>query len=205
MYAAAVRSPRSQDGPVAGVVLAAGLSTRFGSDKRLFVIEGETLVRRAVRVALAGGLRPVLVVVGPFHEGVAASLLTMDCRLVVNPKPELGSRSSLRAGLQALPADVLGAVVLLVDMPRVDVAMVRAVAEALTGPHDLVRSRYGASFAPPTAIGRARVVDLCEGEGDDGGRSLFHGCAESTSVLDWPQERLADLDRPQDADGFKAP
>ena len=51
---------------VAGVVLAAGLSTRMGTNKMLLEVGGRTLVQRAVSTAIAAGLDPVLVVVG--HE-----------------------------------------------------------------------------------------------------------------------------------------
>ena len=51
-------------GQVAGIVLAAGASSRMGRNKMLLALDGETLVRRAVRVALAAGLAPGVVVVG---------------------------------------------------------------------------------------------------------------------------------------------
>ena len=49
---------------VAGVVLAAGLSTRMGRNKMLLQLGGRSLVRRAVEMALSARLDPVLVVVG---------------------------------------------------------------------------------------------------------------------------------------------
>ena len=51
---------------VAGVILAAGASSRMGTNKMLLELDGESLVRRAVRRALAAGLAPVVVVIG--HE-----------------------------------------------------------------------------------------------------------------------------------------
>ena len=50
--------------PIAAVVLAAGSSTRMGQNKLLLALEGETLVRRAVRAAAGAGLDPVIVVLG---------------------------------------------------------------------------------------------------------------------------------------------
>ena len=58
-------------GPVSGVVLAAGLSTRFettaDTPKQLYRIGGESLVRRTCRVALMSGLGEVVLVTG--HAG----------------------------------------------------------------------------------------------------------------------------------------
>ena len=48
---------------IAGVVLAAGASTRLGRPKQSIVIDGETLVERTVRVVKEAGLYPVIVVV----------------------------------------------------------------------------------------------------------------------------------------------
>ena len=61
--------PRLTEPPrVAGVILAAGASRRMGAgrNKMLLQLEGESLLRRAARRALAAGLSPVVVVLG--HE-----------------------------------------------------------------------------------------------------------------------------------------
>jgi molybdenum cofactor cytidylyltransferase len=57
------------EGTVAGIILAAGPSTRMGENKLVLVLEGETVLARAVRRALAAGLDPVIVVLG--HEANA--------------------------------------------------------------------------------------------------------------------------------------
>ena len=58
-----VEAGRQAD-PVAGILLAAGTSSRMGSNKLLFELQGETLLRRSARQALAGGPSPLLVVLG---------------------------------------------------------------------------------------------------------------------------------------------
>jgi len=57
---------------IAAVVLAAGSSTRMGHNKLLLPINGEALVRRAVRAAGAAGLAPVVTVV-EHADGMAAA------------------------------------------------------------------------------------------------------------------------------------
>src|SRR4051794_13364080 len=65
------RSMRSERaGGVAGVVLAAGASTRLGRNKLFIELEGESLLRRAVRRVSDAGLDPVVVVLG--HEAERA-------------------------------------------------------------------------------------------------------------------------------------
>ena len=59
---------------VAGVVLAAGLSTRMGRNKLLLELGGEPVVARAVRGARDAGLDPVLLVVGHEAERVRSAI-----------------------------------------------------------------------------------------------------------------------------------
>ena len=102
-------------GPVAGLVLAAGSSRRMGRNKLLLDVDGEPMLRRAVRRALAADLRPVVVVVGHDAAAVRKKLTGLDCRSVTNPHYRRGMNRSLWAGLAALPADTAAVVVLLGD------------------------------------------------------------------------------------------
>jgi molybdenum cofactor cytidylyltransferase len=182
---------------VAGIVLAAGSSTRFGADKRLHRVDGTPMVRRAAETAVAAGLDPVVVVVGPEHGAVAGALSGLAVELAVNPEPGRGSRTSLRAGFDTVPPNHEACVVLLADMPAVEASMVEAVADRLRSGAALVQSRYGGVTAPPTGFARALFAELV-GEGDDGGRSIVARHARDTVYIDWPQGRLVDIDAPSD-------
>lgn len=184
---------------IAGVVLAAGSSRRFGADKRLLPIAGEPMIRRVVRRALEAGLDPVLVVVAPDHERVGVALAGLPCAMVVNPEPARGARSSLREGFAAVPSSCSGAVVMLGDMPMVGSEMVAEVAAALVAGRRLVLSRYGGVVAPPNGFARALFAEL-GGEGDDAGRRLVDAHRGEAVHLDWPADRLLDVDEPSDGD-----
>ena len=67
---------------VAGVILAAGTSSRMGRNKLLLQLEGRSVLRRAVDTALAAGLDPVLVVVGHQREQAEAELAGLRCTVV---------------------------------------------------------------------------------------------------------------------------
>jgi len=194
-------SPRR--GPVAGIVLAAGASTRFGANKLLAEVDGEPLVRRAARVALEAGLAPVLVVTGHQAALAEAALVGLPCRAVRNPAPSRGQGTSLRAGLEALPPEVEGAVVLLADMPLVTAAMVAALAARWReGDVALVGSRYGESDeeavpAPPVLYGRALFAELTE-PGDRPGREVVRRHRAEAAWLRWPAAAALDLDAPGD-------
>ena len=65
----------SDRGSVAGIVLAAGASTRLGRNKLFIELEGESLLRRAVRRVSEAGLDPVVVVLGHEAERARQELL----------------------------------------------------------------------------------------------------------------------------------
>ena len=191
--------------PVAGVVLAAGLSSRMGRNKLLFDLGGEPVVRRSVRAALAAGLDPILVVLGHDARAVRAALASLPCRFVVNPRYADGMNSSVCTGVSALPPDVPAAVVLLADMPFVDADMVATlVAQYRCGNARLVASEYGGVFAPPTLVDRSLFAELASEAGNGCGKRLRRRHADEAATVSWPATALADLDVPEDYERAKA-
>lgn len=95
------RDPVSR-GPVAGVILAAGASTRMGTPKALLDAGGATFVARLADTLLRGGCASVVVVAGSGSGPLAAEVAGTPARLVVNPGGEGGQLGSLRAALADL-------------------------------------------------------------------------------------------------------
>jgi molybdenum cofactor cytidylyltransferase len=184
---------------VAGVVLAAGSSTRMGRNKMLLEVGGQPLVRRAVAAALDAGLEPVLVVVGHEAERVREAIAGLDCRAVLNPDHAQGVRVSMQAGIRALPPEAGAAVIILADMPFVSADMVRTVAERYrAGDAPLVVSEYGDVNAPPTLYDRALFGELLEGSGEGCGKHVVKKHKHQAVVVAWPESALADVDAPED-------
>jgi molybdenum cofactor cytidylyltransferase len=192
-------------GPVAGVVLAAGSSTRMGRNKLLLRVDGEALVARAARRAAAAGLDPVLVVLGHEADRVGRELDGLSCRTVFNPDHGTGQASSLRAGVAAVPPQAGAAVVLLADMPRVTPDMVAALVERWrqTGAV-LVVSEYEGVQAPPTLYDRSLFPEIGALSADSAGRLMVRRHRAQAQAVAWPAERLADLDEPKDLEGLTA-
>ncbi len=184
---------------IAGILLAAGASTRMGENKLLLELEGETLLRRAARRALEAGLDPVLVVLGHEAEQARAELLGLGCRVVLNPDHARGMNTSLAAGVAAVPPEAAAAVVLLADMPRVEAGMIRAVcARFAESGAPVVASRFGEVTAPPTLYHRAVFPDLLGGEGEGRGREVVRRLGERAVFVAWPATALSDVDQPED-------
>jgi molybdenum cofactor cytidylyltransferase len=190
---------------VAGVVLAAGSSSRMGTNKLLLPLGASTVVRRAVAAAVAAGLDPVLVVIGHDGDRVRAELSGLRCLTVPNPDHARGINTSLRAGISAVPDPCAAAVVLLADMPFVTAEMVRTLVDRYrAGEAALVLSVYGDVLAPPTLYGRDLFPELRELEGEGCGKRVMRRHRAEAAEVGWPASALADLDVPADVEMLRA-
>ena len=145
--------------PIAGIVLAAGESKRFGKPKQLLEWKGQPFVRAVAQTALQVGLSPVIVVTGSHAEQVEAAIHDLDVVIVQNDDWQSGQGGSIREGILALTPPpslpqirngksdlrnslefefgggarraegVGGAVFLLSDQPQVTTTIIRALRE----------------------------------------------------------------------------
>jgi molybdenum cofactor cytidylyltransferase len=86
----------------AGIILAAGESTRFGAPKQLLEWKGKPFVRHVAETALQAGLWPVVVVTGFHAADVDSSLNGLPVNIIHNPEYQQGQSTSIRAGIQSL-------------------------------------------------------------------------------------------------------
>lgn len=191
--------PAERSGPVAGILLAAGTSSRMGSNKLFFELNGESVLRGAVRRALAGGLSPVVVILGHESDKAWKEIEDLPCQWALNPLYEQGINSSLKAGVMAVPPEAMAAMVLLADMPFVTPEMIAAMIaqyRATTAP--LVISDYAGVNAPPMLYDRGLFPELLAMTGEGCGREVVKRHRAEAQVLSWPAAALADLDVPED-------
>lgn len=151
----------------AGLVLAAGEGRRFGGPKAPYVLDGERLVDRAVRVLREGGCGPVVVVLGAWVGPVDDADV-----VVVNADWATGMGSSLRLGLQTLAGtEAERVVVTLVDLPGLTGAAVgRLVDEA----SNLAQATYDGERGHPVLLARAHWDGVAAtAQGDRGARAYL--------------------------------
>lgn len=198
-------SRKDRHEPVAGVVLAAGTSSRMGHNKLLVSLRGESALRRAVRTALAAGLEPVLVVLGHESERARAELEGLECTSVLNPDYAQGINTSLRTGISAVPEGRAAAIVMLGDMPFVTRDMLRAVVERYrAGTAPLVVSNYDGVDAPPMLYDRSLFSELRALNGEGCGKSVVKRHRRECLEVAWPASALKDMDVPADVDAVLA-
>jgi len=155
---------------VAGLVLAAGGGSRYGSPKALVRLRGRLLVERAAELLAAGGCDPIVVVLGAAADQVlaAARLPRTGVRTVVNPDWPTGMGSSLRVGLAAVPAAAEAVVVTLVDTPGLGPESVRRLVAA-GGPDGAAQATYGGRRGHPVLLGRTVITEVAAAATGDRG------------------------------------
>jgi molybdenum cofactor cytidylyltransferase len=187
---------------VGGVLLAAGRSSRFGAGlpKQLVDWEGEPLVRRAARAAIAAGVTELVAVLGHRADAVRAALAGLAVRPVLNRDFAEGKASSIRAGVASLSPQVTAAVFLPCDQPHLSSEVLIGLLEAfrLTGQPIVVPAFEGRRGAP-TLFARRFFPELAELKGEDGGREIVQRYPELVVELELESELpLLDADTPAD-------
>jgi molybdenum cofactor cytidylyltransferase len=115
---------------ISAIVLAAGRSRRMGTQKLLLPFQGTTLIGRVVDELSRSPLDQILVVVGRDGEHIAKAIPGPRVQFVTNPNDEAEMLSSVRCGLQALPAEASAVLVALGDQPGVTANVVRELVSA---------------------------------------------------------------------------
>jgi molybdenum cofactor cytidylyltransferase len=118
---------------LAGIVLAAGTSSRFGLDNKLLApFAGEALIARAVARVRDGVGREIIVVTGEDAAAVTRAVTALGARVVLNPDWQQGIGGSIATGVGALADDVEAAFIVPGDMPFLQPGMLRAMTAAYT-------------------------------------------------------------------------
>ena len=185
---------------IAAVVLAAGASSRLGSNKLLAKIGGKPMVRCVVEATTTSGASPIIVVTGKDAEKVETALEGCNVRFVNNPDFSKGLSTSLTCGLKALPEDCDGAVILLGDMPDVSAALVDRLIAAFnpTEGRAICVATHSGKRGNPVLFARRFFAEMESIEGDVGARGLIGAYPELVCEVEAESEApLIDLDTPE--------
>ena len=193
-------APKLPPGPqIAALLLAAGTSSRMGSNKLIEEVDGRPMIARTAQRILASRARPVVAVLGHMADAVDAALGRLPVERVRNPDYAAGLSTSLRRGLAALPDDIDGAVVCLGDMPLIagrDIDRLIAAFNPLEGRAVVVPTRRG-QRGNPVLWARRFFPEMMALGGDAGARRLLEAHADLVAEVEMDSDSvLTDVDTP---------
>lgn len=183
--------------PLAGlIILAAGKSQRMGQDKLMADLEGQPVLSHVLDAAVSAGL-PGLCVIPDAKSDCANLARERGIASVIARDHALGMAHSIRAGIEACPADWDAALIVLGDMPLVTSDLLRAIA-AKSAPDRIVAPFADGKRGNPVSWGRDHFCALIQLAGDQGGKELLAKRGDAIWPVDWPDldEISMDVDEP---------
>ena len=184
---------------VAGIILAAGQSTRLGRPKQLLDICGMSAIRRVAEAAVASPLDATIVVVGNAAAEIERELTSLDVLIVPNPNYAEGQSTSMRAGLRALPDGVDAALFLLGDQPAMTPEIIMAVVDSYRDfGRSIVQARYRGVPGHPVLFDRSLFSALDSVTGDRGARHVIARQPERVQFAELDQDAPLDIDTEAD-------
>ncbi len=174
----------SDQGPIAAIILAAGISRRMGSSHKLLLpLKNRPMLEHVLIAALASQADPIILVLGCQADLIRAALkeyLTVPAiTWVENPHYLQGMSSSLHVGIQTLlnmkkTPQCDGAVILLGDQPLISPEVINRLIEARQQSHQrIVVPFYAGKRGNPVLFEKSLFPELLAITGDEGGRKVI--------------------------------
>ena len=195
-------------GALEAIVLAGGAGVRFGGGKLTAPWGDGALIDGALASAFAAPVRAVTVVIGA-DAGVEAAVRAYAehagqsprLRVVHCPEHAEGMGATLRTGVASLPADAAGVFVFLGDMPRVPVAVLPKLADAVAAGAPAAAPTFEGQRGHPVLFARALFPGLLALTGDEGARAVLRSLGDRLALVESRNAGvLFDVDQPSDLD-----
>lgn len=182
-----------------GILLAAGLSRRFGTNKLLAQVNEETVIRRSALNLVGARLDEVIVVLGHEAERVQAEIADLPVRFTINASYAEGMATSLVHGVEVAGlAD--GYLIALGDMPFVPTSHFQRLSSLAAQSRPLIVASSGTSgqSGPPVWFSSELRSDLLQLQGDQGAREIVRRFGSQVVTLEADSDWLRDFDHPGD-------
>jgi molybdenum cofactor cytidylyltransferase len=185
---------------IAGLILAAGESSRMGRDKALLTYRGRTFLENIVHTLRDAGIDRIAVVLGHHAEEIRKAANLAGVEVVLNPHYRHGQTSSLQWGLRALENPALEAILLcLVDHPAVSAPTLRKLVETFHQSHPPVAvPTYQGQRGHPVLISRALFGQLLSLGPEQGANTIVRSYRDTTQFVEVDDSGiLLDVDAPE--------
>ncbi|MBN1849467.1 MAG: molybdenum cofactor cytidylyltransferase [Deltaproteobacteria bacterium] len=170
---------------VAGIILAAGMSSRLGEPKQLLTYKGKTLLNRVIEAAIQSSLTQVFIVLGHNAGDIQKTIEYSNISIIRNPQYHEGQSSSIRHGIKALAPSVNAVMFLLGDQPLIRSATINIlIADYIEKQSLITVPTFEGERGNPVLFDRRLFSRLESLSGDSGGRVLFSEYADQISLVE---------------------
>lgn len=185
---------------IAGILLAAGYSTRMGQPKALLPYEDITFIDSILNKLAEIKCDPIISILGASAELICQKTHVNSFQCFQNPQPEHGMLSSLKIAIEQLPPSTIGFILALIDHPLVKLETYQKLMEmAKNNPAHIVIPQFYGHNGHPVYFGRPFFESLLNLSLSEGARAVIHENASEIKFLNVEDEGiLKDIDSPQD-------
>jgi molybdenum cofactor cytidylyltransferase len=183
---------------IIGLLLAAGSSQRFGSNKLLYRLDDGQPMAVTAATSLRSACDRLIAVVHPEAETLVPLLRDAGCEIIPAADAAQGMGASLAAGVQAT-ANANGWIVALADMPFINSGSHQRVRDCLQAGASLVATQYQERRGHPVGFSKAWFAPLVALTGDQGGRAILENNAHRLTLCEVDDPGvLRDIDQVSD-------
>ena len=180
-----------------GILLAAGKSQRFGSNKLLHPIDNIPMLFLTAQT-LASALPGSTVVINPELKNITEQLEQLGLHVVINEKAEQGMGSSIACGVSA-NKDALGWLITLADMPYVKIETLSLLANKLKEGAGIIAPVFDQQRGHPVGFNSTYKNELMELNKDVGARYIIEKHQQQLEFLVTNDKGvIRDVDYPDD-------
>ena len=187
------------------VLLAAGSSSRLGRSKQLLKVDGEPLLVRAVRTAMASGAAKTVVVLGANAAVHHETIKEYPVEVMVNAGWEKGMGHSLKAGLVHLitcAPETQAVLIMVCDQPMLEVShLQQLILELGRSEKSIIASAYNGSPGVPAIFTYNHFEELLHLDDQHGAKKIILQHQQTIGLIDFPGGSI-DLDTPEDYERF---
>lgn len=187
---------------IEGLVLAAGLSSRMGTNKLLLEVNGSAIIEKTVAILLGTAVSGVSIVLGSCSNEIRRLLDKYPINFIYNSNYKSGMSYSIKSGIDAMMEriDIDAVLIMLGDMPLIDSSTVNRLIEEYENNCSLIIvPRYNGRSGHPVLFSREMFESILEIKGDNGAREVVNKFLDQVLFVDVDDSGIIiDLDTKED-------
>ena len=180
---------------IANIILAAGQSKRMLKDNKLLIkINKQYMIEKIVDTALNSSADSTVVVLGHQNNVIQEIIQNKEVITTINEDYKKGLSSSLQCGISALPDDCDAAIIILADMPNIEIKVLNSIINNYNPKKNksIIIPTFNGKKGNPILIDRKYFPDILKVKGDKGAKDIIAN--NKNYVLEIPQNNSSVLD-----------